>query len=290
MSVRILIIASLPTRLFASLCLSALLAAATIDAARAEPVQIPGFWDPNTVIERPELAGQGTILFLTDDSFPPLHFAGLDRIPTGFSVELARAACERLQLSCTIQSRRFDTLLDALHNQQGDAIAAAIPISPELRQKFSVTAPYFRNPGRFITRRNPSTSEIDALKMEGKTIGVVNRTVHMEFIKTFFPKATRVSFPDLSAAETALKDGKVDYVFADGLNLSLWIGGAASQDCCSFAGGPYLDSRFFGEGIGFVFRPTDDTLRRAFDYALYQLWKEGKYAELYLRFFPVSPY
>jgi len=26
------------------------------------------------------------------------------------------------------------------------------------------------------------------------------------------------------------------------------------------------------------------------DFALQQLWKEGKYAELYLRFFPVSPF
>lgn len=286
----VLITTGLFSRLFAALCLSALLTAAATAVVRAEPVEIPGFWDPNTALERPELAGQGTILFLTDDSFPPLHFAGLDRIPTGFSVELARAACERLQLSCTIQSRRFDTLLDALHNQQGDVIAAAIPISGELRQKFSVTAPYFKNPGRFVTRRNLSAGEIDAQKMEGKTVGVVDHTVHMEFIETFFPKATRISFPDLATAETALKDGKIDYVFADGLNLALWIGGVESQDCCSFAGGPYLDSRFFGEGIGFVFRPTDDTLRRAFDYALYQLWKEGKYAELYLRFFPVSPY
>ena len=62
-----------------------------------------------------------------------------------------------------------------------------------------------------------------------------------------------------------------------------------SDGCCEFAGGPYLESRFFGEGIGFIIRKDDETLRRAFDFALQQLWKEGKYAELYLRFFPGQP-
>lgn len=285
-----LIVAGLLPRLAMAFCACAILTVAAFSPVRAQDVSIPGFWDPNTVISRPELAGQSTILFLTDDGFPPLHFLGLDRIPTGFSVELARAACERLQLNCSIQSRRFDTLLDALHNQQGDAIAAAIPITAELRQKFTVTSPYFKNPARFATRRDRPRGEINPDAMAGKTVAVVDRTYHMEFITAFFPRAVRVPFPDLIGAEAALKDGRVDYLFADGLNLALWIGGLRSQDCCAFAGAPYLDNHFFGEGIGFVFQPGDETLRCAFDYALYQLWKEGKYAELYLRFFPISPH
>ena len=97
-------------------------------------------------------------------------------------------------------------------------------------------------------------------------------------------------FRTCAAAEAALKAGEIDYVFADGLGLALWLGGEDAADCCDFSGGPYLESRFFGEGIGFIIRKDDETLRRAFDFALQQLWKEGKYAELYLRFFPVSPF
>ena len=39
-----------------------------------------------------------------------------------------------------------------------------------------------------------------------------------------------------------------------------------------------------------ITRKDDENLRSALDYALQQLWKEGKYAELYLRFFPISPF
>src|SRR5215213_2275197 len=71
-------------------------------AALAAGVTIPNFWDPRAGQERPELSGTRTIRFLTDDEFPPLHFAGVDGSLTGFSVELARAVCERLAVICTV--------------------------------------------------------------------------------------------------------------------------------------------------------------------------------------------
>jgi len=110
----------------------------------AQEVAIPNLWDPRARQERPDLSGLRTVRFLTDDDFPPLHFVGPDGAPTGFSVELARAACERLGITCTIQARRFDTLADALSEARGDVIAAAMPITPALRRRFSVAFPYFR--------------------------------------------------------------------------------------------------------------------------------------------------
>jgi polar amino acid transport system substrate-binding protein len=118
----------------------------------------------------------------------------------------------------------------------------------------------------------------------------VEGTAHEAYAKAFMGGASLKPYPDMAAAQAALKSGEVEYLFADGLGLALWIGGEEAAGCCTFAGGAYLESRFFGEGIGFVTRKEDETLRRALDYALQQLWKEGKYAELYLRFFPVSPF
>lgn len=261
-------------------------------AVHAQTVAVPNFWDPKAQIERPEIPTNRTIRFLVDDDFPPLHFPGLDGTPTGFSVELARAACERLSLTCTIQVRRFDTLLSALAEKQGDVVAAAIPVNADLRRRFAVTAPYFKIPARFV-RKSPQAKDVPAFSpkaLEGKTVGVVAGTAHEAFAKAFLRSSTLKPYPELAAAEADLKTGGIDYVFADGLGLALWIGGENADGCCAFAGGPYLESRFFGEGIGFVLRTEDDNLRRALDYALQQLWTEGKYAELYLRFFPISPF
>ncbi|MBF9195767.1 transporter substrate-binding domain-containing protein [Microvirga sp. BT290] len=267
-----------------------LIFALTASAAQAQGVNLPNFWDPRTQMERPELPATRTIRFLVDDDFPPLHFPGLDGNPTGLSVELARAACERLALACTIQVRRFDTLLSALSEKQGDVVAAAIPITAELRQRFAVSGAYFKIPARFAVRKDKSQPTPDARALQGKTLGVVGGTAHEAYAKAFMGGASLKPYPELAAAQTALKAGEIDYLFADGLGLALWIGGEEAAGCCDFSGGPYLESRFFGEGIGFIARTEDDALRRALDFALQQLWREGKYAELYLRFFPTSPY
>jgi polar amino acid transport system substrate-binding protein len=259
-------------------------------AAQAQGVMVPNFWNPKAQLEKPEIPATRTIRFLVDDDFPPLHFPGLDGTPTGLSVELARAACERLALTCTVQVRRFDTLLEALADRQGDVVAAAIPLNADLRRRFEVTSPYFKIPARFAVKkdRNQPAPELKAL--QGKNIGVVGGTAHEAFAKAFMTPATLKPFPDLPAAQTALKAGEIDYLFADGLGLALWIGGEDAGNCCAFVGGPYLEPRYFGEGIGFITRAEDQNLRKALDFALQQLWKEGKYAELYLRFFPIGPY
>lgn len=256
----------------------------------SEGVKIPNFWDPRASQERPEIAATRTIRFLTDDEFPPLHFAGPDGNPTGFSVELARAVCEKLALTCTVQVRRFDTLLDALGDGRGDAVAAAIPITAMVRRRFSPTQPYFRFPARFAARKDRNQPEPGPATLNGRTVAVVAGTAHEAYLKSFFPQAKVTSVPELGRAQDLLRAGEADYVFADGVALALWVGGGESAECCALAGGPYLESRFFGEGIGFLLRPEDETLRRAFDYALQKLHDEGRYAELYLRFFPVSPF
>lgn len=270
---------------------SVLLALASGSPALSQPVAVPGFWDPRAPSERAELPGPPRIVrFLTDDEYPPLHFLGPDGTPTGFAVELARAVCEKLVVTCSVQVRRFDTLLDGLTRNQADVIAAAIAPNAALRARFAVTQPYFRLPARFTARTTRAEPAPDAANLAGRTVGAVSGTAHEAYLKAFFPGASFQGFPELSLAQGALRRGEVDFLFADGLALAVWMGGSESSRCCAFVGGPYLESRFFGEGIGFVVRKDDAPLRRAIDDALRRLHQEGRYAELYLRFFPVSPF
>lgn len=282
-------VARVPLRQVQGLLAAALMLAA-VPVSAAEPVTIPNFWNPRSRLERPE-PPQTTrpVRFLTDDEYPPLHFAGPDGNPTGFVVELARAACEKLGLTCTVQARRFDTLLDALQANQGDVVAAAIPLTATLRANHRATRPYFRWPARFAVRGDKSLPAPDGKVLSEHPVGVVSGTAHEAYLRTFF-HATPKTYPDLGTAEAALRRGEIAYLFGDGLALALWIGGTEAAGCCAFSGGDYLENRYFGEGIGFVTRKEDEVLARALDDALQRLWDEGKYAELYLRFFPVSPF
>lgn len=258
-------------------------------AARLPEVVIPNFWDPRAPRETPALAPGRTVRFLTSGDFPPLHFIGADGAPTGFVVELARAACEEAGVTCTIQVRPFPGLVPALDAGEGDALAAAIRTTADLRARHAVTRPFFRFPARLAVRHADaagfSLADVDAAR-----VAVVAGTAHEAYVATFWPGAESAPFETLSDAQDALREGTVDLLFADGLALALWIGGRASEECCTFASGPFLDNRFFGEGVGFIFRARDAALAQAFDNALARLWEEDEYAEAFLRFFPVSPF
>lgn len=278
----------MPAILLLLLLLLAAPAAAQAPEALPDPA-IPSFWDPRSPHEPVPVPEGRTVRFLTSGDFPPLHFLGADGTPTGFVVALARAACREAGLACTIQARPFETLLPALDAAEGDAIAAAIRITGDLRADHAATRPFFRFPARFAVPREAAAGfALDAV--ETARIGVVAGTAHEAYVATFWPGATRVAADSLADAQEALRSGEADLLFADGLALALWVGGRASEECCTLVSGPFLDARFFGEGIGFVFRSDDERLADAFDAALARLWENGTYAEIYLRFFPVGPF
>src|SRR3954468_9433031 len=92
----------------------------------AAPQAVPGFWDPRRRPDRPDLSRLSVIRFLTETDYPPFNFTGADGNPAGFNVDLARQLCEEINASCTIQMRRFETLLDAVASNRGDAIIASL--------------------------------------------------------------------------------------------------------------------------------------------------------------------
>jgi len=119
----------------------------------------PSFWDPNLHLERPDLSALRAIRFLTDDDYPPLDFALSDGSLVGFNVEIARAICEELHIGCTIQARRWDTLIDSLETGKGDAVIASISITAATRAQIDFTSPITRRrrvsrPARI--RRSPT--------------------------------------------------------------------------------------------------------------------------------------
>ena len=122
--------------------------------AASAPVVMPGFWDPRRRPERPDLSRVTLIRFLTENDYPPFNYAGPDGNPAGFNVDLARMVCEELKIACTIQMRRFDTLIDALSENRGDAVIASIAMSPQTRGRVDFSDPYYRTPARFVSRRD----------------------------------------------------------------------------------------------------------------------------------------
>jgi polar amino acid transport system substrate-binding protein len=256
--------------------LIAIAAGANVQTAQAQLAQgdsgVPGFWDPRRRPERPDLSRVSVIRFVTETDYPPFNFTGPDGNPHGFNVELARLMCEELKLACTVQMRRFETLITALNANQADAAIASIA------------------PARFVTKRDSPIDDALPERLEGKKVAVVSGTAHEAYLRALFTEAEVRGYPSADVARLALRRGDVDLLFGDAISLAFWLHGTDSENCCAFRGGAYMDSRYFGEGIGIAVRKGNDIIRLALNWALFRVWEQGRFTDLWLRYFPISPF
>ncbi len=276
------------------LCLAGLtiLGCSTLAAepAPTPDVFMPSFFDRQRRFPVPDMSTIKIIRFLTDDEFPPFQYLGPDGALTGFNVEIARAVCEELKVACTIQARRWDTLLDALAERSGDAVIASLKDSDANRARVDFSAPYYLTPGRFIALVGAPARQVLPETLIDVSVGVEAGSAHEAFLRKFYRAARLVSFSSAAEMHTALKNGEIELAFGDAPTLAIWMNGADSENCCAFRGGPFLEPAFFGNGVGVALRKGDAALRRALDYALQRLDERGAIAELYLKYFPIGIY
>jgi polar amino acid transport system substrate-binding protein len=258
----------------------------------AQDVSTPNFWDQRQRLTKPTMAPRERIRFLTSTDYPPFNFLDARGRLGGFNVDLARAICEELEIvdRCQIEARPFAELVPLLEKGEAEAVIAGVGISPESRRRLAFTESYLRYPARFVVRKDAPLPDPQGPTLSGRKIGTVDGSAHAAMLEAFFPGAQRIGFADRGIALAALKNGAVDAVFGDGIDLSFWLESGAADGCCAFSGGPYLSDRFLGEGLAIALARKDADLARAFDYALGQVVAKGKFSELLLRYFPVSAF
>jgi polar amino acid transport system substrate-binding protein len=261
-------------------------------SARAAEPAIPNFWDTKERMAKPDISDLPRIRFLTTVDFPPFNFIDSSGRLSGFHVDLARAICRELEITarCQIQALPWNELDAALAKKESEAIIAGIAVTAENRTKYVFTRSYLQFPGRFVTPKTKSLNEPLHEKLKGKPIGVVAGSAHEKALRDYFPQVEVVPFETQEKMLAELKADKIAAAFGDGMRLGFWLAGSDSADCCRFSGGPYLAPEYLGSGLAIAVAPDNAKLATAFDYALHELNAKGVFAELYLRYFPVSFY
>ena len=150
--------------------------------------------------------------------------------------------------------------------------------------------PVMRVPARFVGRKDRTIPSASLADLAGRNVAVVGGSAHEAYLNAFFPALKLIRHDKLDDVFAALQKGEADLVFADGVSAAFWLNGAQAAECCGFVGGPYTESRFFGEGAAIVMRRDSNDLRQAIDHALWRIARDGRYARLYLKHFPVPFY
>ena len=253
------------------------------------PVNIvPDVWQGEALKPKPDLHGLDRLRFVTDSDYPPFHYFDEEGALTGFNVDMARAICEALSVTCEVRPVSWDDLFAQLDAGEADAAIASIRIDAKTLARADLTQRYYATPARFIARKDSTLRDVRPETVGGLKVAVQRGTGHEAYLKQFFPDAEIVAFGSAEEAQMALKSGQVDLAFGDGVGLTFWLNGVMSDGCCEFRGGPYLDAKYFGEGVGIAVKKGKRQLLDILNYALEQVHASGRYEGLFLRYFPMS--
>lgn len=246
-------------------------------------------------------AGQGTaqqegpprrvvIRFLTDSDFPPFDFYDEEGVLIGFNIDLARAICLELSTSCDIKARPWGDLFAGLKNGEADAVIAGHKVTEAALKEVDFTQRYFYTPGRFAGRKDSPQIEMTPSGLDGKRIAVARGSPHEAYLKAFFRDSPPAVYENADLAREALAAGKVDFIFDDGISLAFWLNGTLSRQCCEMRGGPFLEPKYFGDGVAIAVPKNDPDVRLLLNQALDRVKASGRFEELVQRYFPVKIY
>jgi polar amino acid transport system substrate-binding protein len=267
----------------AVLALLVLIAGVSFASAQALPYHA----DPTARELVPNLSAVPNIRFLTTADFPPFNYRDKTGELVGFNVDLARAICADLKITCTIQAWPWEQAGKALEDGQGDALIAGLAMTKQNGDLYDFSDIYLMLPGRFVTLK-AAAAGFDPANLDGKSVAVRKGSAHEEFVERYLPNAKIAEFDTEPEALAAVHDKKADAYFGDAMRASFWFND--NPDCCSFAGAPYFRPDLFGDGLSIAIAAGHDAVRQAIDYSLRRLKKDGTLDELYLRWFPIGFY
>ena len=141
-----------------------------------------------------------------------------------------------------------------------------------------------------MARRDFAISDVRPEQLEGKKVAVVAGTAHEAYLKALFTEADVRPYDTPEQAREALRRGEVDLLFGDGISLAFWLNGTNSQTAAPFAAARSSKAAISAKASASRSSAATTRCARAFNWALFRLWEKGRFTDLWLRYFPISPF
>ena len=221
-----------------------------------------GFLGPAPPAGTARSVAHSAIRFLTDVDYPPFDYCRSGRQPGRLQCRSCAADLRGDQGHLHHPGAAASTrLLDALNDNRGDAVIASIaPTRARAPRRFH--RPLLPHAGAFRRPRSTARSARccrSGLRARRSPWWPAPRTRHISKPCSPRPKCGPTPMRKRRAKRCARRD--VDCLFGDGIALAFWLNGSDSAGCCAFRGGPFMESRYFGEGIGIAVKRGNDLLR-----------------------------
>jgi polar amino acid transport system substrate-binding protein len=221
----------------------------------------------------------------TEGAYPPFNNLNASGELEGFDIDLGKALCEKMKVTCSFVAQDWDGIIPALQASKFDVIIAAMDATEERAKIIDFGRPYFSTGLAFIGPKGTETPDISADALKGKTIGVQGSTTQALVAEAKFPGATIKQYGTQDEANADLAAGRLDVVLSDKLPMMAYLETDAGKACCKLFGDVERDVKLQGPGSAFGFRKETPELRAMFDAALEEAIKDGTYRKIQAKYF-----
>jgi polar amino acid transport system substrate-binding protein len=248
---------------------AALVLAAGLGAASAEPVKVGVAAEPYPPFSSPDASGKWV----------------------GWEIEIIDAVCAEAKLECAVTPVAWDGIIPALTTGKIDVIMSSMSITPERLQTIDFSDKYYNTPTAIMGTKGV---KFDATPegLKGKILGVQVSTVHEPYAKKHFADtAAEIKiYQTQDEANADLAAGRIDAVQADAIAVNAFLATDAGKECCDLKGEVAPDAEVLGPGIGAGLRKGDTELKDKINAAIKAIRANGKYDEISKKYFDVDVY
>ncbi|MCL6611299.1 MAG: basic amino acid ABC transporter substrate-binding protein [Peptococcaceae bacterium] len=199
----------------------------------------------------------------------------------GFDIDLVNAIAEVANLDIEIRSMNFDGIIPALETASVDGAISAMTITDKRKQSVNFSVPYYLS-GQSIAVRADNNAIKGWDDLKGKKLGVQISTTGADEARKV-PNAKVTDYNTINEAFMALKSGAVDAVVNDYPVNAYFVKQSKDKDV------KLVGELRTSEHYGIAFPKKNTELLDTFNKALKTLKDNGKYAEIYKKWFGADP-
>lgn len=224
-----------------------------------------------------------TLRVVTDANYSPFEYMDGDKI-VGFDVDFVNAVAEEAGYEVKIENVGWDPLFLEVKNKSADFGMSAITINEDRKQTYDFSTPYFLSTNKILVPENSDIKSAEDLK--GKTISVQNATTGQASAEKLLGKNNKniKKFENNNLAIMELTSGGADAVVADNTVIEEYAKNNPDQKLVVIEDEAAFDSEFYG-----LMFPKDSEIKADFDEATKKIIDNGKYTEIYKKWFKVEP-
>ncbi len=198
----------------------------------------------------------------------------------GFDIDIAKAVAEEAGYKYQFKEFGWEPLFAATQGKQVDFAVGSIGITDDRKQTFDLSVPYFESTHVIITKEGSDIK--NALDLKGKKVGVANGSTAQASIESIVDKKDLTLYEDTPFLQ--LMNNDIEAMVTDNIPAGEYQKNNPNAKIQIIEDKEHFDSEFYA-----LLFPKGSELKPELDKAITTILKNGKYNEIYKKWFGKEP-